>query len=366
MDGIEFGGGERVFLQLVSRLAHAYQIHIAATPGGIFEHQVRSRNIKFFPVNMRRKISLRAIYDIRKVIVSNKIALIHSQGARADFFARMAGRITGVRHLLCTVATLVEGFHVSYPRRLLYRFLDRITESYVDRFIVVSDTLRKILVEDRGISAHKVIRIFNGIELSEFNPANVINNLRHKWGVSADTPIVGAIGRMVWEKGFENLLCAAPEIIKAVPNTMFLIVGEGPLRNKLEHLAGTLDIKNHVKFTGFQSNIKELLFMLDVLAAPSVLEGFPMVILEAMAMEKPIVATYIDGITEQITDGEHGMLVSPQDSGALAKAIIRVLNDKNIANKMGTAARKKVEREFSVGKMVSETESIYRSLLTNN
>ena len=118
-------------------------------------------------------------------------------------------------------------------------------------------------------------------------------------------------------------------------------------------------------FTGFRSNIKEILSAINILVIPSLLEDFPMIILEAMAMAmaKPIIATNIDGITEQITDGVNGILVPPKDPSALANAVMRVLNDKGFARTMGLAARKKVEQEFSVEKMITETEKVYLSLL---
>ena len=124
-----------------------------------------------------------------------------------------------------------------------------------------------------------------------------------------------------------------------------------------------LRVRDNVIFAGFRSDIKEILSAIDILAIPSLLEGFPMVTLEAMAMAKPIIATDIDGITEQITDGVNGILVPPKDPSALAKAVIQVLNDKELARSMGLAARKKVEQEFSVEKMITETEKIYLSLL---
>lgn len=97
---------------------------------------------------------------------------------------------------------------------------------------VVSDALRKKLVEDRGISDHRVIRIFNGIELSDFHPLSGKNNLRNQWGVPADAPLVSAVGRMVWEKGFEYLIEAVPQIASSISEARFLIVGEGPLKDK--------------------------------------------------------------------------------------------------------------------------------------
>jgi len=114
-------------------------------------------------------------------------------------------------------------------------------------------------------------------------------------------------------------------------------------------------------FSGFRNDVRSLLSAIDVLVLPSFAEGFPMITLEAMAMLKPIIATNIDGITEQITDGKNGILIPPKDPNALARAIIRLMNDQKLAKNMGMEARR-VEEEFSVEKMIVETEKIYQSL----
>jgi glycosyltransferase involved in cell wall biosynthesis len=168
---------------------------------------------------------------------------------------------------------------------------------------------------------------------------------------------------MVWQKGFEYLIQAIPDIVRDVPEAKFLFVGDGLLRERLEALSEELRVRDNLIFTGFRSDIKEILSAIDILVIPSLLEGFPMITLEAMAMAKPIIATNIDGITEQITDGVNGILVPPKDPSALARAVIRVLNDKELARTMGLSAREKVEQEFSVEKMVAESEEVYLSLL---
>lgn len=366
IDGLEFGGGERVFLQLAAGLRDRYQVFVAMMLGGRFEQELKELGVRYFSVDMSQRLSWKPILQIKDIIQNNKIDFLHSQGARADFFARVAGRLVRVPHILCTVAMPAEGFEVSLLRKKIYRFMDLLSERYVERFIVVSDSLKRILIERRGILAYRVVRIYNGIELDQYRPDADHINLRKELGIPQDVLLIGAIGRMVWQKGFEYLIEAIPAIIKTFPKAKILIVGDGPLRKSLEALSEELRVKDNVIFMGFRSDIKEILSAIDILVIPSLLEGFPMITLEAMAMAKPIIATNIDGIAEQITSGENGILVPPKDPDALAKAIIRVLADKESGKTMGLAARKKVEREFSVEKMVRETEKAYLSLLKPN
>jgi len=257
----------------------------------------------------------------------------------------------------------VEGFEIGLLRKKIYRLMDQVSERYVDRFIVVSEFLRKTLTEGRGISDERVVRIYNGIELDQFHPDLKRSNLRKQWGITTEAPVIGAIGRLVWQKGFEYLIEAMPEILQDIPQAKLLLVGEGPLRHELEGLARELNVYTRVIFAGFRSDIQDLLSIIDILSVPSLLEGFPMITLEAMAMAKPIVATQIEGIVEQISDSDEGILVPSKDTEALASAILRLIKDRELRNRLGAAARSKIERYFSIEKVVKETEKVYLSLL---
>jgi glycosyltransferase involved in cell wall biosynthesis len=366
IDGLEFGGGERGFLQLASELKDRYWIHFAAMTGGRLERELHRLGIKFYPVEMSRQLSLKPIYQINRIIRINKIDMVHSQGARADFFSRVAGRLASIPYILSTVQMPVEGFDVGPLRKTIYRFMDRLSERYVEKFIAVSESLRNALIEERGIPPHRVVRIYNGIELDKYNPRLKETSFRNNWGIPPPVPIVGAIGRMVWQKGFEFLIKAIPDIVGVTPNVKFLLVGDGPLLPDLENLARKLNVSDRIIFTGFRSDIPDLLSTMDVLAVPSLLEGFPMITLEAMAIAKPIIASRIQGITEQISDLEEGILVPPKNPSALAAAVMELVRDKELALRLGLAARRRVEDCFTVEKMVRETEDLYLSLLTGN
>jgi glycosyltransferase involved in cell wall biosynthesis len=369
IDGLEYGGGERVFVQLAAGLRDRFEVSVASMSGGRFEYELKQLGIKFYPVDMSRRLSLKPIRRIKAIIQNNKIELVHSQGARADFFARMAARMLKPKiKIVNTIAVTVESYDVGALRKGVYRFFDRFSERYVDRFIVVSEALRRTLINTHKIPPGKVIKIYNGIELNEYKPngkevRSQKSEVRREFGLTKDVPVIAAIGRMVWQKGFKYLIECVPEIVRTYPDAKILIIGDGPLRQRLEALSKELRVRGNVIFAGFRSDIKEILSAIDILAIPSLLEGFPMITLEGMAMAKPIVATNIDGITEQISDGINGILVPSKNPSALAKAVIRVLIDKELARTMGLVARKKVEQEFSVEKMVAETEKVYLSLL---
>lgn len=362
IDNIEFGGGERGFLQVARGLKNRFEFFVAAMPGGAFHQEIEELGIPFVPMDVSRRISLKPIRQIRNFVKANEVDIVHSQGARADFFARLAGRIANVPHILSTIQMPIEGFDVGILRKKIYLFLDRLSGRFVERFIVVSEALQRLLIQDRGVPVQRVVKIYNGIEANLYQPLAKHTDLRNEWGIPATIPLIGAVGRLVWQKGFEFFMKAIPEILQSSPEAKFLIVGDGPLRAQLEKLAQSLNIYDSIIFTGFRSDIRQILSTIDVLMVPSLLEGLPMIILEGMAMAKPIVATNIDGITEQISHEREGILVPARKPEALAGAVLKIIESDELATALGRAARKKVETSFSVEHMVRETEKVYLSL----
>ena len=368
IDGIIFGGGARVFLQLAKGLVNrGHKVFAACVPDGELAPLLKKAGIENLPVNFRSKNILQVVYKIYKHLRTQSIDIVNSQGGRADFCSRIAARILKPKvRIVSTIAMPVEGYDVGALIKGIYCFFDRLLERYVDQFIVVSEALRKYLIINHKIPSEKIIKIYNGVELNEYQPSDSdesITKIRKEYNIEEDIFLIGAVGRMVWQKGFEYLIRGAKEILNNRPKIKILMVGDGPLKDKLQRLTIDLEINNQFIFAGFRKNIKEILFSVDLVVVPSLLEGFPIITLEAMAMAKPIIATRIDGIKEQISDSLTGILMPPKDQSALTKAIMAVINNKELAKTMGLAARAKVEQDFSVEKMVANTERAYLSLL---
>ncbi len=369
IENIEFGGGERVFSQIIRGLdKERFGVFVASNPGGIFEKKLTEVGIKINPVRMTNRYNLGIISRLKKIIKTKDVRIVHSQGGRADFFARIAARISNVPIIISSMAMLVEGYDVSILRKGLYVSIDRWTERWVNKFTVLSEAMRRSLIERHKIPPENIVKIYNGIEIEEYNPD--LKEVKNKklegkraLGLKNDVPVIGAIGRLVWQKGFEYLIRAAPEVLKKCPEARFLIIGEGPLKIKLILTGEKLNVADRITFTGFRSDIKEILASIDVLAMPSLLEGLPMVLLEGMAMAKPVVATRIDGITEVLENSKTGLLVPAKNSHALAEAIVGILDDNEKANFFAQNARKTVKEKFSVKKMVEQIELAYEKLL---
>ncbi|MHB8910138.1 MAG: glycosyltransferase family 4 protein [Syntrophales bacterium] len=366
IDGLEFGGGERCFAQIIAGLpAERYEIYLASARNPLLYDALHNSRPHLIPLDFSRKFNPALIVRLMRFIRTEGIDIVHGQGARAEFYARLASGMAKTSKYVSTMAMPVEGYDVGEIQKKIYSYLDSYTEKYVDRFIVVSDTLKETMTNRHAVPAEKVVRIYNGVETDFYDPDKQINQwlrIRNELALDDGVILVGAIGRLVWQKGFEYFLQSIPDVVSMFPKVKFLLVGDGLLKRALEDLSKQLGIENHIIFTGQRNDIRDILAALDIIVVPSVLEGFPMITLEAMAMGKPIVATRINGTTEQITDGEEGLLVPPRSPGELTRAIVRIAGDPVLASALGNAARQRVMAEFSVQQMIQETIKVYDEL----
>lgn len=369
-----FGGGERAFAQLINGLDKSrYEVYAACLTGQLnpasatFTGEITGA-AKILSLDLRRLVSLSAFFSLKKIIRENNIRIIHSQGARADFYARLAARAAGGGAIVSTIASPVEEYNVSLPRKAVYNALDRLTGCSVDRFIAVADHIGRKLVLGRGIPAHKVVRIYNGIEPTQYAPQpDTAAKARADYNIPPNSFLAGTFCRLSWEKGLFHLIEAAKIIAgrgDVTPDGIkYLIAGEGPLEKELKAKVKSLGLENSFVFAGFIKDVRPLLSALDIFVLPSFREGFPVSVLEAMAMGKPVAASNIDGINESVADGLNGLLVSPKDSAALAGAITALFKDKARAAEMGHRGRAIVADRFGLDKMIKAHEDLYERLL---
>jgi len=367
--GHVFGGGKQAFYNLISRLdRRRFNPVVATAPTGRYAEMLRAKGVRLIPLPMNSRFDMRIPYRLARVVREHAVTVLHSHGGgRADFFVYLASKLVNIPVKITTVANLVEGWFEVNPLQLyVYKKIQRKAEKVFDHFICVSEYLADKLIHQHELEKTKISTIYNGIDLDYFNAAVEFPPKRNEFLREGEEILIGAIGRLVAEKGLEYLLECMPEVLKRFTQIKLLLVGDGPLKTHLEKRVLSLGLKDNIIFTGFRSDIREILSCLDILILPSLLEGFSMIILEAMAMAKPIVASDIPGIREQIIDGKNGILVPAKDTNALAAAIIKILADRNVAENIGLAARKTVDRKFSIERMVAETESLYLSLLKAN
>ena len=244
--------------------------------------------------------------------------------------------------------------YVEFPLDASIFVQQRLIVAGVGRYVAVSHEVAQRVIHKLRWPAQKIQVIHNCV--STISPECVAHNPIERTG----RPVVLTVARLDEQKGHRYLLEAAAQI----PEAQFVLTGDGPLRASLEAQARSLGVEERVKFLGYRSDIADLLANCDVFVLPSLYEGLPLSILEAMSAGKPVIATHIGGTDEAVIANETGLLVPPADSAALAAAIRSVLADRPLAQRLAAAGYTRVEQEFSAAKMVQQVIAVYDELLT--
>lgn len=278
------------------------------------------------------KISPANITSISKLIESEQADIVHLHGYSAANFGRIASRRMGVPNIVHEHAVLKVQLHQYIADKLLARL--------TDEAIAVSGYVRDFMIEKRSIPAEKIHLIENGIQLEKFNAVDRATTIlkREELGIDESTKIIGTVTRLREEKGNEYLIRAIHHLMDSGEAFVLLIAGDGPLREKLEKLAKDLQIQDVVRFLGFRTDIPELSSAFDIQVIPSLTEGFPLCLAEAMAAKNAVVATYVGGMKDIGREGDTVLFSPPEDSEALAEKILYLLKDERLAKKMAESA----------------------------
>jgi glycosyltransferase involved in cell wall biosynthesis len=285
---------------------------------------------------------------------------MHLVGFTGGRWIVLAAHLARVPRILCTMQvtpSAPQGWRVRLDRALLGR--------WIDRYIAVSEVCRHRLVAYLGLPAANVDVVPNAVELALFaGPSEPDRQrVRAEHGIPFQAPIVGVPARLSEQKGLVHLLDAMPAILAEHPDTHLLIVGDGPLRDALAAQAAALGVAPRVHFVGYRSNTTAYLRAMDVFALPSLYEGLPLSVLEAMAAGLPVVATHVDGTPEAVEEGRTAILVPPADAHALARAVNALLGDRPRAAMMAQAGRARAA-SFSTAALLDRLALVYVSART--
>ncbi len=282
--------------------------------------------------------------------------LLHLHGYGATNFGRLVARWAG---LPCIVH---EHFVDPAPPKVQVPW-DLALRRICDAAIAVSESVRRFMVERRFVPAERIELLRYGVPLAEYRPALPEQALavRQRYGLAPDAVVLGAVGRLDEQKGLRYLLEAVARLTPEHPGLVLLLVGDGPLRGELGEQAAALGIAGRTVFTGHSSEVPLLQSALDVQLFPSLWEGTPLALFEAMAMARTIVSTDVDGLGEVLCHGETALLVPPRDPAALAAALHTVLADPGLARRLAANAEV-ASRGHDVQHTVDRLEAIYLRL----
>ncbi len=285
------------------------------------------------------------------------LGLIHTHGVRANFLGRVASMLTGVPSICTMHSDSRLDYDSSLKERMVW-FADNMLNTYAKAFIGVSDDMAKNLIK-RGIKPERVFTVRNGIDLAAVKSSADPAAVKQKHGIDPKLRLIGTVGRLVEVKGHADLVASMPLVLRKVPNAALVIVGDGRCLEPLRAQAEALKIQDRVFFPGRIKEPYDLMKACEVGVFPSHAEAIGLALLEFMALEVPIIATNVGGIPEVITSNQIGVLVSPKDPKALGEAISALMQDKTLLEKLGRNGRKRVEDEFTVQRMISDTEKIW-------
>lgn len=306
-----------------------------------------------------------SVLKIFRVIKEEDVDIVHLHGL-LNISGAVAAKLSGrklVWHLVGSV----------YPNWMIHILMPFVIKTS-DHMIFIAQRLSEYyLGEKREKLKHKYSIIYNGVDTEKFNVNNVdkmnVEQLKKELEIT-DNPIIGCIGNINSAKGYEYLIYAAEMLNKDKITAKFIIVGTELATQKnyfasLKKLISDLEMEKKVIFSGPRDDVVDLLSVFDIFALPSIAEGTPMAVLEAMAMEKPVVATNVGAVSEQIEDNVSGLVVEPQDPGHMSKAVLSLIKDGDMAAELGKKARKRVLEQFSLSQHVEGHLKIYNSLNSN-
>jgi glycosyltransferase involved in cell wall biosynthesis len=324
--------------------------------------------VVFLPMFLAEMLRIRR--ELAWLVKAHSIDVIQTHLLEVlDFLILTLRYDTNLRVVLWTVHSVnflpTKKHWLLKPKRFVYRLLYRLMADEVGGFIAVSDEARESIVKQIGPIRNRVITIPNGVDVKRYERPGDKAALCHQLGLEANSRLVATVGRLTVPKGHCYLIDAATTILSAHPDTHFLFIGDGELKDELQSQVQKVGLSRHVHFLGNRDDVPDLLAAVDLFVLPSLWEGLSIALLEAMAAAKPIVATAVSGTTQVMISGETGLVAPPRDSRALADAIIQLLSDPAQAWAMGQAAKHHVTVNFGAQKQANEHLALYHSLLQN-
>jgi L-malate glycosyltransferase len=351
------GGQNQVLLTVNGLRALGQRAALVAHPDGELRRRA-SEGLELIPLAPRTEMDLSAAWRFARVLKQLEPDVIHAHDPHGVAMASLALSFGGSSAKHGVAPPLVAARRVDF--HLKGNSFSRWKYRQVDCYIAASEAIRQILVAD-GVAPDRVVTVHEGIDVEHVVAAPAVNVHETFW-LPHHAPVVGNVAALVPHKGQRYLIEAAHLVVKQIPDARFIILGEGELREHLEHLVREHALEKHVLMPGFRTDVIGCIKGFDVFVMSSVTEGLGTSLLDAMACERPIVATRAGGIPEIVEEEKTGLLVPPRDHHALADAIVRALNDRPLRERLAAAGFARVRERFTVERMVAETAAVYEQI----
>ena len=359
----KIGGGESHVLDLSSNLNRSRfeTIVLSFTDGPMIE-KLNRMGIKTKVIHTEKAFDFKVWKKVADFIKEEEIDIVHAHGTRAN-----SNVFRAAKKLKLPLIYTVHGwsFHIDqkFHVRKIREWSEKLLTNMANRTVCVSKSN-----ENDGLKRFKMQRsrvIYNAVNLSRFNPKYIQPYVRNELGISDNIVLIGYIVRITAQKDPLNMIRAMKIVAEKAPDVKLLMVGDGDLKEKTIQLAKQLKISDKIIFQPFRTDIPEVLEAIDIYCLPSLWEGFPIGILEAMAMKKAVVASSVDGNKELIKNGVNGLLVEHSRPEQMAEAILYLVKDPHMRETLSEKAFQFVTNGFGINRMVIEVENEYNQLITN-
>ncbi len=359
IDNSKLGGVQKYIYYLISGLSYNYKKYLLCPNDGDFFSIFKRLNINLIESNLNFAVIPRIIALLKK----EKIKLIHANLGKAKLISGIIKKLYPNIKIIFT-EHFENPSHLVLENKTLYgtfsKFVHKRLINHIDSYIAISDSVKNMLVEKEGVPERKISKIYNGVPISYQKITNrATDNGKKK--------ILFCAGRLSMEKGYHHVIKSLKILTekKLGYDLNLIISGIGKEEKTLKTLANSLGLIDKVKFTGFISDIYNMLEKVDIFIQPSLTEGLGIAILEAMSMGIPVIASDCGGIKEILKDGINGFLVPPGAEKLIAEKVVELLLDNNKFDSISKEAVKTVKENFSLTKMINQTEKCYIKLLTN-
>ncbi len=349
---LEPGGTENQIFFLCKYIDRSkFSPFLISLRGGLMREDFESIGIPVIVIGKRFKFDIPAFFRICLNLLKTKPDILQTFMFTSNTWGRIAG-------LMCRIPVIIASERSTDRWKKKVHFLiDTFLGFFTDVIVCNCSTVKQHYEKKLGYTGRKLIVIPNGVEIES-------NEKIGKSMSGNKEKIVLAAGRLSTEKGIEYFIKGARIVLDRMKNVRFIIAGRGQLRNELEKLANDYGIKDYVVFTGYRRDVRTLIAFSDVVVLPSLWEGLPNVLLEAMALKKPVVATDVGGVCEIVKNGENGFLVRPACASEIAEKILKILSDERMSLKMGENGYRFVKENFDIIRMVSSYQCLYEKLFT--
>jgi glycosyltransferase involved in cell wall biosynthesis len=374
VEAIDMGVKRHVLSILASGDRQRFDMSVAAPTsrpetgeGATFVADVAACGVVLHPLDMRRAVSpihdVVALIKLAALIRRGRYDVVHAHSSKAGFLARIAGWVARTPVIYTPNAL----YFLRLPRglrRLFYVWVERLARPFTTRFVAVSESERRIALAEKLVRAARIVVIPNGVGAAALERIpGARERVRAELGLPEDALVVGAAARLTDQKDPQCLVEAMRYVVGRSTRPVYLVwAGDGELLDDVRALAAKIGVGDRCRFLGFRRDVRSVMCSFDVVALTSHYEGLPYVILEAMALGLPVVATDVVGTRDVVHDGVNGFLVPPKSPTAVASALLRLLEDSGLRERQGHQGRRLVAEQYSLAAMMERLEALYAEL----